>query len=81
MTEPIQFVCTVEKVQTLVDHGVRVSFDLPETAIMQAAMLMECKRMGVVLEVTALPIVQDTTQPDAPDGKKGRPSKLSLRGG
>jgi hypothetical protein len=81
MAEPIRFVCSVFKVQTQLDQGVRVTFDLPETAIMQAAMLMECKRMGVVLEVTALPTLQDDTQPDSVDGKKGRPAKLSLRGG
>lgn len=80
MAEAITFMCAVQKVQTLVDHGVRVTLDLPETAIMQAAMLMECKRMGVVLDVTALPVVQNQQSADTPDGKKGRPEKLSLRG-
>ena len=81
MSEPIKFTCAVYKVQTLVDHGIRVSLDLPESAIMQAAMLMECQRMAVVLEVNAVPVVQDTKNPDTADGKKGRPEKLSLRGG
>jgi hypothetical protein len=43
---------TVYKVQTLVDGGVRVTLDLPETAIMQMAQLAECQRFGVVLEIT-----------------------------
>lgn len=45
------FVATVYKVQTLVDNGLRVALDLPEGAIQQAAMLMECQRQGIVLEV------------------------------
>lgn len=81
MAEPIQCIAAVEKVQTLVDKGIRITLDLPESAIMQAAMFMECKRMGVVLNITALPVVQDKNNPDTADGKKGRPEKLSLRGG
>ena len=81
MAEAITFNCIVYKVQTLVDHGVRVSLDLPESAIMQASMFMECKRMGVVLTVSAIPIVQNENMADTPGGKKARPEKLSLRGG
>ena len=39
------------RVQTLVDGGIRISLDLPETAIPQAAALMECKRQEVPLRV------------------------------
>jgi hypothetical protein len=51
----IAFPAVVEKVQTLVDGGIRVTLDLPEDAIKQAAMLMECKREMIPLrvEVTA----------------------------
>jgi len=49
----IVFVAEVYKLQTLVDNGVRVTLDLPETCIMQMAQLAECKRAGVVLEFTA----------------------------
>ena len=45
----IAFQASVNKVQTLADGGIRVTFDLPETAIRQAAMLMECKRDGIPL--------------------------------
>jgi len=48
----IKFQATVARVQTLADGGLRVTLDLPETAVMEAAQLMECKRFGVVLEVT-----------------------------
>ncbi len=57
MSEPVaitlRFPATVYKVQTLVDQGIRVTLDLPEDAIEQAALLMACKRDGVVLTITA----------------------------
>lgn len=81
MGDAIVFSAAVYKVQTLVDHGVRVTLDLPETAIMQAAMLMECKRMAVVLSVEAKPFEQNVTATDTPDGKKSRQPRASLRGG
>ena len=51
MTEPvIRFQAAVYKVQTLAtDKGVRVTLDLPESAIPQMAMLAECKRDGIPL--------------------------------
>lgn len=48
MTE-IRFPAAVHKLQTLVDGGIRVTLDLPETAIPQMAMLAECKRAGLPL--------------------------------
>ena len=47
----IAFPATVEKVQTLVDGGIRITLDLPEDAIEQAAALMACKREGIPLKV------------------------------
>jgi hypothetical protein len=47
----IRFPATVEKVQTLVDGGIRVTLDIPEDAIAQAAALMECKRQAIPLTV------------------------------
>ena len=49
----IRFEAIVYKVQTLADGGVRVTLDLPETAIPQMAMLAETKREGVPLVFTA----------------------------
>ena len=54
----IRFRATVYKVQTLIDGGLRVTLDLPETAICEATKLMECKRGGAVLEVAAVPITE-----------------------
>jgi hypothetical protein len=56
MSEVIKFEAAVYKVQTLQDHGIRVTLDLPETAIPQMAMLAECQRQGIPLlfEVKAI---------------------------
>ena len=51
MSDPIVFDATVYKVQTLVDGGLRVTFDLPESAIDQVAALMRAKRDGIALRV------------------------------
>jgi hypothetical protein len=49
----IQFQAVVYKVQTLIDGGIRLTLDLPESAIPQAAMLMECKREEIPLTFEA----------------------------
>jgi hypothetical protein len=53
--ERIIFAATVAKLATLADGGLRLTLDLPETAIMQAAQLMECKRAGAVLLIDCDP--------------------------
>jgi len=58
MSEPITFPAQVVKVQTLADGGLRLTLDLPETAILQAAHLMECKRQGVAGEVSYQPMTE-----------------------
>ena len=55
MSEPITFDASVYKVQTLVDGGIRVTLDLPETAIEMAAKLMACQVSDVVLLVKVTP--------------------------
>jgi hypothetical protein len=47
----ITFTASVSKIQTLIDGGIRVTLDLPETAISQAAALMEIKRQMIPIEV------------------------------
>lgn len=51
--KPIAFEATVYKVQTLVDGGLRITLDLPETAIEAAAKLMACQTAGVALLMSA----------------------------
>ena len=55
MAEAITFEAEVYKVATLVDNGLRITLNLPETAIMAAAELMACKRAGVTLKVLCQP--------------------------
>ena len=60
--QPIEFWATVAKIQTLADGGIRATLDLPESAIMPAAELMACKRMGVVVDVVVT--VRPGDEPD-----------------
>lgn len=64
MSDKITFPAIVYKVQTLIDNGVRVTLDLPESCIMQMAQLAECKRAGIALEFTAIPDIQETIRND-----------------
>jgi len=50
--DALTFDATVAKVQTLVDNGIRITLDLPETAIEAAAVLMALKREQRVLRVS-----------------------------
>ena len=52
MTESIVTTVIVAKVQTMADGGLRFIFDAPETETLQAAQFMECKRFGVVGNLT-----------------------------
>lgn len=63
MSEPVRFWASVAKVQTLADGGIRVTLDLPETAITQMAELAAFKIHGVVVDVTCQP-----KREDEPDG-------------
>lgn len=51
--DTIKFQSAVSRVSTLADGGIRIVLDLPETAILEAAQLMECKRSGIYLDITA----------------------------
>ena len=57
MIEPIRFVATVYKVQTLVDGGIRVALDLPGNDETMIAMteLGACQIHGMVLTIVAEP--------------------------
>ena len=50
--DALTFDATVAKVQTLADQGLRVTLDLPETAIEAAAVLMALKRQQRALKVS-----------------------------
>ena len=44
----------VSSVRTLADFGIRVSFDLPEDAVKQAAQLMQARTDGITLRVEVM---------------------------
>lgn len=48
----IRFPAIVSQVRTLADEGLRVTLDLPEDAVYQAAWLMEVKRAEAVVTVS-----------------------------
>ena len=50
----IVFVASVASIKTLVDGGIRVTLDLSEDAITQAAALMACRRDGIPLKVEVM---------------------------
>lgn len=52
----IEVIVSVAQVKTLADGGIRIGLDLPEDAVPQAAKLMECKRLGVAIKATLVPI-------------------------
>ena len=79
MSEPIKCTGIVYKVQSLAGNGIRVSIDLPDSAIMQAAMFMECQRMQVLLDIECT-AVDSSIGGNAHDNKQGRPETKSLRG-
>lgn len=61
----VDFIATVSKVQTLSDGGLRFTFDVDETHSVQAAELMECKRIGAVLKVVCTQDVDGTRRKPA----------------
>ena len=50
--EPTIFTGAIQKISTLVDGGIRVTFDMNEGAIMQAAELMAIRQAGYAVRVT-----------------------------
>lgn len=59
MANKIIFSASVASVKTLVDGGIRITLDLPEQAIAQAAALIECRREMIPLRVE---IMADTSE-------------------
>jgi len=51
----ITFPAEVYKVQTLVDGGIRVTLDLPESGADVMGELAKCQQNGIILKVEATP--------------------------
>ena len=60
----IQVIAAVQKVQTLADGGLRWTFDLPESAILASAQLMEIRRSQTAVELTISPVVEKSKKSD-----------------
>ena len=58
----ITFDAIVYKVQTLADFGLRITLDLPESAIIAAAQLMTVKREQGILHIVATADIQPATE-------------------
>jgi hypothetical protein len=52
----IKFQAQVIKVQSMADGALRITLDLPEDLINIAALLMESKRQGGLLEIAAVAV-------------------------
>ena len=55
----LNFLAEIIKVQTMESGAIRVTLDLPEHETVLMAKLAECKRMGALLEVTAIAKVEN----------------------
>ena len=58
----IVFTAAVARVATLADGGLRLTLDLPESDIAVAAQMMECKRVGAVIEFEGIPKLKAKTE-------------------
>jgi len=58
----IEFDAIVYKVQTLSDFGLRITLDLPETAIIAAAQMMTIKREKGILHILATADIQPRSE-------------------
>jgi positive regulator of sigma E activity len=59
-----EFPCLIAKVATQSDGGIRVALDLQEDAVVQAAQLMELKRLGVLLICKVYPAQENGPKDD-----------------
>ncbi len=62
--DAIIFQAEVVKVMTMADGSPRVILGASENAIPQAAMLMECQRRGILLEITCKEAPKTTAKVD-----------------
>ena len=61
----IKFHASVARIQTMADGGLRFTFDVGEMETLAAVQLMECKRLGAVLEIEATALINNKDQSNA----------------
>lgn len=69
--EVIRFTAQVSKVSTLSDGGIRLIFDISETAIDTATKMMQVKQAGAILEIAAIPVNK------VKSGRKSRKTEIT----
>ena len=76
----IEVEAVVAQVKTMADGGIRVAFDLPETAAMQAAQFIECKRIGAALQLN-ITVLQSLANGKTQTQPRAARSPLGMAGG
>jgi len=62
--KPIHFTAVVAQVRTMADGGLRLVFDLPETAIDIATAMMQAKQAGALIECACVAIQKEKSWRD-----------------
>ena len=81
LPDAIRFVAQVAKVSTLADGGIRVTLDLPETAIGAATQLMQVRQGGGLLEIAAVAVLQSVTNGETEIRQRATSSPIDMAGG
>lgn len=75
----IKFQAQVWSIKTLVDGGMNVTLSLSDKDIKQISQLLECKKRGALLEVAAVPFVQELKDAKKTEDNHGRNAKRKQR--
>jgi ribonucleotide reductase alpha subunit len=76
MSKPIEFIASIHKVQTLVDGGIRLTLDMPETATLEMAQLAEIKLHKGIARVTVVPEFFDDDGREKEEKTNGEAAKV-----
>jgi hypothetical protein len=68
--DSLVFWAEIIKVQTMESSAIRLTLDLPETETVLMAKLAECKRLGAILDIKAIPIVKQQVNNAISEGSK-----------
>ena len=77
----IRFVAQISQVRTMADGGIRLTLDLPETAIEVAAAMMQARQAGAVLECAAVAVLQSITNGETKTRQRTTTSPIDMVSG
>lgn len=75
----IKFQAQVWSIKTMVDGGMNVTLSLSDKDIKQVSQLLECKKRGALLEVAAIPVIQELKDAKKTEANHGRDTKRKQR--